>query len=63
MPAEWCRNAIYVAMSRAELASQLYVFTLSKHGLESLEAFCGTDQEREPDCDDDPGDYDDNIYE
>lgn len=29
MPADWCRNAVYVAMSRAELASQLYVFTLN----------------------------------
>lgn len=29
MPADWCRNAIYVAMSRAEVASQLYAFKLS----------------------------------
>lgn len=29
IPSEWCRNAIYVSMSRAELASQLYVFNMS----------------------------------
>lgn len=29
MPAPWCRNAIYVAMSRAELASQLYTFRIT----------------------------------
>jgi hypothetical protein len=51
MPAYWCRNALYVAMSRAELATQLYVFKLSAPVPDDVKAAFATAAYEPPDMD------------